>query len=84
MVYISDFSPNSINQQELPALLDPIAIRSARQIYRAYTQNHGEGTKRPVGVAIDRYTHRGHLIFGQKPVLLPYECFIPLSQLEQD
>jgi hypothetical protein len=37
-----------------------------------------------MGVAIDRFTYRGKLIFRAKPILLPQECFVPLSQLEAE
>ena len=65
-------------------LLDPTVLRTARQIYRTYYEVHPEQTKRPIGVAIDRYTFRGQLIFRQKPVLLPRECFVPLNQLQSE
>lgn len=65
-------------------LLDPGLLQSARDIYRAYYEVHPDETRRPIGLAIDRYTHRGKLIFGVKPVLLPQECFIPLDQIEAD
>lgn len=34
------------------------------------------------GVAINRGNHRGKVIFTLQPVLLPQECFVPLSQIE--
>jgi hypothetical protein len=34
------------------------------------------------GVAINRDTHRGKVIFTGQPVLLPAECFVPLNQIE--
>lgn len=66
------------------ALLDPALLQSARTIYRTFYEVHPEEVRRPIGMAIDRYTHRGKLIFGTKPVLLPQECFIPLNQIESD
>lgn len=48
---------------DLPILLDPSVLRAARQIYRTYYEVHPEVTQRPFGVAIDRFTHRGKLIF---------------------
>ena len=65
-------------------LLDPALLRSARQIYRTYCEVHPDLPQRPTGVAIDRYTHRGKLIFKRKPILLPQECFVPFSQLEAE
>jgi hypothetical protein len=69
---------------DLPILLDPSVLRAARQIYRTYYEVHPEVTQRPFGVAIDRFTHRGKLIFRGKPILLPQECFVPFSQLEAE
>ena len=66
----------------LPPMLDPALLKSARQIYRTYYEVHPEEPQRPIGIAISTKTHRGKLIFGDKPVLLPNECFIPLSQIE--
>ncbi|GAB4380303.1 MAG: hypothetical protein Kow00121_36280 [Elainellaceae cyanobacterium] len=66
----------------LSGLLDPALLQAARHIYQTYYEVHPEQTLRPIGIAIDRYSYRGKLIFGAKPVLLPKECFIPLNQIE--
>jgi hypothetical protein len=71
-------------QMDLPVLLDPSLLRAARQIYRTYYEVHPDITQRPSGVAIDRYTYRGKLIFKRKAILLPQECFVPYSQLESE
>ncbi|NJO39745.1 MAG: hypothetical protein HC769_26755 [Cyanobacteria bacterium CRU_2_1] len=71
-----------VESMNFSALLDPAILQTARQIYRTYYEVHPDQVRRPIGVAIDRYTHRGKLIFGEKPILLPQECFIPLSQIE--
>ncbi len=65
-----------------PAVLNPALLKSARQIYRTYYEVHPEDVQRPIGIAISTKTHRGKLIFGGRPVLLPNECFIPISQIE--
>lgn len=75
---------NRTDQMDLPALLDPALLRAARQIYRTYTEVHPNVTQRPNGVAIHRLTHRGKLIFLNKPILLPQECFVPFSQIESE
>jgi hypothetical protein len=75
---------NYTDRMDIPMLLDPALLRAARQIYRTYFEVHPEVTQRPSGVAIDRYTHRGKLIFRKKPILLPQECFVPFSQLEAE
>lgn len=69
---------------DFSALLDPSLLHSARHIYRTYYEVHPDEKGRPIGVAIDRFTHRGKLIFSGKPVLLPQECFVPISQIESD
>jgi hypothetical protein len=68
----------------LPVLLDPALLRAARQIYRTYYEVHPDQQQRPYGVAIDRYTYRGKLIFRSKVILLPQEYFVPFSQLEAE
>lgn len=65
-----------------PMALNPALLKSARQIYRTYYEVHPEDVQRPIGIAISTKTHRGKLIFGDKPVLLPNECFVPISQIE--
>ena len=71
-----------INQSDFPVLLDPNLLRAARQIYRVYYEVHPHLEERPIGIAINRNNLRGQLIFGQQPILLPSECFVPLQQLE--
>lgn len=66
----------------LPSALNPALLKSARQIYRTYYEVHPEDVQRPIGIAISTKTHRGKLIFGDRPVLLPNECFVPISQIE--
>lgn len=85
MVYTSQqWQENYSERMDLTMLLDPAVLRAARQIYRTYYEVHPEITQRPYGVAIDRYTHRGKLIFRPKVILLPQECFVPFSQLEAE
>ena len=62
--------------------LNPGLIKAARHIYRTFYEVHPEVIQRPIGVAIGRLNHRGKLVFGDKPVLLPQECFVPFSQIE--
>lgn len=65
-------------------LLNPKLLKAARHIYRTFYEVHPEVMQRPIGVAMGRLTHRGKLVFGEKPVLLPQECFVPLNQIEPD
>lgn len=67
---------------EFSSLLDPNLLQAAQQIYRDYYEVHPEQIQRPIGVAIDRTTYRGQLIFGRKPILLPHECFLPMTQVD--
>lgn len=69
---------------DFSALLDPSLLQAARYIYRTYYEVHPDQVQRPLGVALDRYTHRGKLIFAGKPILLPQECFVPVNQIETD
>jgi hypothetical protein len=62
--------------------VDPEVVRSARLIYQTYYEVHPELTEPPLGVAINRLTHRGKLIFTGKPILLPQECFVPFEWIE--
>lgn len=64
-------------------VIDPKLLRAAQQIYRAYCEAHPTMIKRPTGVAINQLTYRGHVILSSKPVLLPEEFFVPLSQIEE-
>lgn len=75
-------SSTPVESMNFSALLDPSILQAARHIYRTYYEVHPEQVQRPTGVAIDRYSYRGKLIFGPKPVLLPKECFIPMNQIE--
>ncbi|GAB1542588.1 hypothetical protein NUACC21_52620 [Scytonema sp. NUACC21] len=83
MVYaLKQGQANYSNQKNQPALIDPTVIRAAGQIYHTYCEVHPEMTGQASGVAINRYNHRGKVIFTNQPVLLPDECFIPLNQIE--
>jgi hypothetical protein len=65
-----------------PILLTPTILSAAQSIYQAYIETHGTQPK-PHGVAIDRYTYRGQIIFSEQPILLPHECFVPIQRIEQ-
>ena len=57
-------------------------LASARETYHAYCQIHSEAQP-PMGVAMDRNTGRGQLIFSEHPILLPHEYFISVDQMQQ-
>ena len=71
-------------QNQLLALLDPALLGAARQIYRTYCQAHVKGNKNPIGVAINPQTHRGQVILGTRPILLPREYFVSVTDLKSE
>ena len=68
----------------IAGVFDPAVIRAGRSIYRAYCDVHPDRTRRPLGVAVDRKTFRGKLIFDEKPILLPHECFVPIETIDRE
>lgn len=62
-------------------VLSPVMVGAARKIYQAYVDTHGS-RQTPVGVAINRYTFRGQVIFTAQPILLPHECFVPMRSID--
>lgn len=85
MVYTTQAQPRSrADESDFTALLDPTLVRAARQIYTTFYEVHPSLIQRPLGVAINRFTYRGKLIFSGKPILLPQECFVPFSQIEAE
>lgn len=66
------------------ALFDPALINAARKIYRTYCNLNAQGTKKPLGVAINRESCKGQLIFKGNPILLPGECFIAINLIEAE
>ena len=63
---------------------DPSLIKAARNIYRNYYNLSSPSDAEPMGVVINRDSHRGQIAFRPKPILLPRECFIPLKQIESE
>ena len=85
MVYISGQRlEEQTDTNNLSAFIDPMIIRAARIIYNTYLEVHPNISQRPLGIVIDRYSYRGHLIFHRKPALLPKEFFVPFNQLESE
>ena len=81
---ILDTGSHPVEPMDFSALLDPSLLQAARRIYRTYFEVHPDLARRPIGVAIDRFTYRGHLLFSSKPILLPQECFVPMNQIESE
>ena len=84
MVFIADESDFEMEIRSVPMPLDPKMLRMARRIYRSYRMLHPKSQRQPLGIAIHKETHRGQLMFNRQPVLLPGECFVPLTQLEAE
>lgn len=63
---------------------DPSLVKAARNIYRNYCNLNIPADNQPMGIVINRDSHRGQLTFNPKPILLPRECFIPLKQIETE
>ncbi len=83
MVYAFTQQPeNQTNRIDLPALIEPNLLRAARQIYRLYWAGNPNLVQGASGVAINKLTYRGMLVFSSKPIILLQECFVPLSQLD--
>lgn len=61
---------------------EPTLMQASRKIYQTFIDVHPNVTEEPLGVAIDRYSYRGKLIFNRIPALLPQEAFIPFEQLD--
>jgi hypothetical protein len=64
-----------------PIVLGPVIVMAARNIYQAYAKTHGS-KQTPLGVALNRYTLRGQVIFASQPILLPHECFVPMRDID--
>lgn len=86
MVYLAPKISTSESKKVVPTILelDPGLLKAARQIYGTYFKLHQKLNKNPIGVAIDRKTHRGQLLFCKQPILLPWENFISVDQLNSE
>ncbi len=62
-------------------VLSSVIVKAAKNIYQAYVETHGS-KQTPVGVALNRQTFRGQLIFTGQPILLPHECFVPIRDID--
>ena len=71
-------------QESNMIFFDPSLIKAARNIYRNYCHLNITTDNPPMGVVVNRDSHRGQLAFNRKPILLPRECFIPLKQIEAE
>ncbi|MGP0128772.1 MAG: hypothetical protein ACTMUB_05755 [cyanobacterium endosymbiont of Rhopalodia musculus] len=75
--------PDTKQQEiQLPVTIDCAVLRAAQRIYRTYCVLHPKRNRQPCGIAINRKSKRGQLIFRENPVLLPGESFVSTNQLE--
>lgn len=84
MIYVSD-KPDQSSSGSFdlePIMLSAVIVKAARAAYEAYVEIHGK-KRTPMGVAVDRYTYRGQLIFSEQPILLPHECFVTMEDISQ-
>jgi hypothetical protein len=86
VVYFSQYKPNpeESNPEEYNMLFDPRVLRVAHKLYRLYFEIHGQPERIPTGVAVNRNSYRGCLLFRHHPILLPDECFVPGDQLQSE
>ncbi|QDZ38786.1 hypothetical protein FRE64_01815 [Euhalothece natronophila Z-M001] len=74
---------NSIPETEkFQPLFDPYLLQRAQHIYEKCYEIYPKKAEQMQGIAINRETYRGQLIFKEKPILLPWETFIPSEELE--
>lgn len=77
-------SAKKTKEESSMIFFDPTLIKAARNIYRNYAGLSVPADVPPMGVIINRDSHRGQLAFKRKPILLPRECFIPIKQIEAE
>lgn len=76
-------TPNTKQQDiQLPITVDYAVLKAAQRIYRTYCVLYPKQNRRPYGIAINRKSKRGQIIFRENPVLLPGESFVSTNQLE--
>ena len=73
---------NLTKRIDLPNLIEPKLVKTARQIYRDYCEGRPNMVERPTGVVINQLTYRGQVVFSNKPIRLPQEYFIQRDQLD--
>ncbi len=69
------------DRHEVNVNLDPLIVRAAKQVYRYYRDSYAAQLPRPLGVAIDRRTMEGKLVYKQV-LLLPQETFVSIDLIE--
>lgn len=83
MTYVHNPPDPNRHSESVQLPSQDVMLASARATYQAYCQIHVDAQS-PIGVAMDRNTGRGQLIFSEQPILLPHECFISVDDMEND
>ena len=84
MIDVSEKTDQGVDRFDLePIMLSPVIVKAAKAIYEMHVETHGTARRTPMGIALDRYTYRGQLIFCEQPILLPHECFVPLQEINR-
>lgn len=75
----------SMPQPDSYGSFDPALLRAAKDIYNFYCQINPDRERRrqPIGISMNQLDYRGKLIFSSYPVLLPEECFVSVTQLDE-
>jgi hypothetical protein len=63
--------------------LDLGLLSAARELYQRYMLVHDSRAKEPIGVVVNRHSHRSKLLFRGGPVLLPEECFVSVQEVRR-
>ncbi len=80
MTYVHNPPGQNQNIDPVPLPSPELMLATAREAFQTYCEIHIDAQP-PVGVAMDRNTGRGQLIFSEQPILLPHECFIAADQM---
>jgi hypothetical protein len=73
-------------QQDSYGIFEPALLRAGVDIYSLYCQINPDRERRrqPIGIAMNKASYRGKLVFSSYPILLPQECFISVDRLESE
>ena len=83
MTYVHNPPDQNQNSDPIQLPSPELMLAFARETYQTYCQIHIDAQP-PIGIAMDRNTGRGQLIFSEQPILLPHECFISADQIQED
>jgi len=67
----------------LPVLVTPGALQVARALYRESCELHPPRAQTIRGITVDANTYRAHVVRAAYPILLPWELYVPVSELQR-